>query len=33
MLQTFDAKCLDVFKPNFMVLTVFLIKSICDLKL
>ena len=33
MLQTFDAKCLNEFKPNFVVLTVFLRKSVCDLKL
>ena len=33
MLQTFDAKYLNEFKPNFGVLTVFLKKSVCDLKL
>ena len=33
MLQTFDAKCLNEFKPNFVVLTVLLRKSVCDLKL
>ena len=33
MLQTFDAKYLNEFKPNFMLLTVFLKKSVCDLKL
>ena len=33
ILQTFDAKCLNEFKPNFVVLTVFLRKSVCDLKL
>ena len=33
MLQTFDAKYLDAFKPNFVLLTVFLKKSVCDLKL
>ena len=32
-LQTFDAKYLNEFIPNFMVLTVFLKKSVCDLKL
>ena len=33
MLQTFDAKYLNEFKPNFVELTVFLKKSVCDLKL
>ena len=33
MLQTFDAKYLNEFKPNFVVLTLFLKKSVCDLKL
>ena len=33
MLQTSDAKYLNEFKPNFVVLTVFLIKSVCDHKL
>ena len=33
MLQTFDAKYLNEFKPNFMLLTVFLKKSVFDLKL
>ena len=33
MLQTFDAKCPKEFKPNFVVMTVFLRKSVCDLKL
>ena len=32
MLQTFDAQYLNEFKPNFVVLTLFL-KKICDLKL
>ena len=31
--QTFDAKCLNEFKPNSVVLTVFLRKSVCELKL
>ena len=31
MLQTFDAKYLNAFKPNFVALTVFLKKSVCDL--
>ena len=33
MLQTFDAEHLNEFKSNFLVLAVFLKKSICDLKL
>ena len=33
MLQTFDAKYLNEFKPNFVVLMLFLKKSVCDLKL
>ena len=33
MLQTFDAKYLNEFKPDFVVLTVFLKKSVCDFKL
>ena len=33
MLQTFDAKYFNEFKPYFVVLTVFLKKSVCDLKL
>ena len=33
MLQTFDAKYLNDFEPNFLVLTVFLKQSVCDLKL
>ena len=33
MLQTFDAKCLNEFEPNFVVLTVFLRKSVFDFKL
>ena len=32
-LQTFDAKYLNTFKPNFVVLAVFQEKSVCDLKL
>ena len=33
MLQTFDAKYFNEFKPNLVVLTVFLRKSVRDLKL
>ena len=33
MLQTFDAKYLNEFKPNFVVLMVFPKKIVCDLKL
>ena len=31
MLQTFDAKYINEFKRNFVVLMVFLKKSVCDL--
>ena len=33
MLQTFGAKYLNEFKPKFKVLTVFLKKTVCDVKL
>ena len=33
MLQTFDAKYLNEYKPDFVVLTLFLKEYVCDLKL
>ena len=32
-LQTFDSQCLNEFKPISVVVTLFLRKSVCDLKL